>query len=76
VVPTPCASATPSWNSRSGRWHVAQATLPLPLSRVSKNSRCPSAAAALSSALRLFGRRRMAWFVAGVAGGLLLLALR
>ncbi|HYW08733.1 MAG TPA: PTS sugar transporter subunit IIC [Longimicrobium sp.] len=35
-----------------------------------------SAAAALSSALRLFGRRRMAWFVAGVAGGLLLLFLR
>ena len=55
VVPTPLASGMPSWNSRLGSWHVAQETLPFALSRVSKKSRCPSSAAAGSSAHRLLG---------------------
>ncbi|MNL55143.1 hypothetical protein D3C87_1785250 [compost metagenome] len=49
VCPMPLASGVPSWNCLSGRWQDAQATLPLPLRRVSKNSARPSAAAAGSS---------------------------
>ena len=58
VVPMPWPSGVPSWNSRFGAWQVAHETWPLPLSRVSKKSSRPSAAARGSSAWRLVGSGR------------------
>src|SRR5512139_3699595 len=55
VVPTPLAKGVPSWKSRSVRWQLAQETWPFELKRVSKNSFCPNAAAAGSSAYLLDG---------------------
>src|SRR5215208_26433 len=50
AVPTPTPRGRPSWKSWLGTWQLAQETSPVALSRVSKKSRCPSRAAALSSA--------------------------
>jgi hypothetical protein len=55
VVPTPFASGVPSWNSRSGTWHVAHETLPFALRRASKKRRSPNCAARGSSATRFVG---------------------
>src|SRR5215212_11575389 len=55
VVPTPRAKGKSSWKALSGRWQVAQATLPLALKRVSKNNLCPNEAAWTLSAYLLEG---------------------
>ena len=55
VTPTPRPRGRSSWNCRSIRWQVPQATTPSMLMRWSKNSVAPKAAAAGSSACLLVG---------------------
>jgi hypothetical protein len=47
----PSEVGLPSVNARSGSWHVAQATVPSPESRLSKNNFSPSATVAGVSGL-------------------------
>jgi hypothetical protein len=47
----PTDAGLPSVNARAGSWHVAQATVPSPESRLSKNSFSPSATVAGVSGL-------------------------
>lgn len=55
VVPMPWPSGRSSWNWRSGRWQVAQATSPLALKRASKKSARPNSTARGLSATRFEG---------------------